>query len=682
MTEAKRFKMTDADISKCINTIRCLAADTVQGAKSGHPGAPMGCAPMATALWGEVMNFDAEAPKWANRDRFVLSNGHACALQYCMLHLAGYPLSIDDLKQFRQVGSLTPGHPENHITAGIEVSTGPLGQGISNAVGLAIAEAHLAATYNRPGFDVVDHFTYVICGDGCLQEGVSAEAGSLAGHLKLGKIIVLYDDNNIQIDGGTDLAFSEDVLKRYEAYGWHTQTVADGDGPDISAILAAIEVAKGVTDAPSMMKVRTTIGKGSAKENTAKGHGAPLGPEDLANLKTKFGLDPAASYAVEDDVYAYFRTRTSAGKEKHAAWNAMFDEYAAAHPELAAQFTRTQAGELPAGWDAALPAAAPGDKALATRKSSQAALAAIVPQLPELIGGSADLTPSNLTKVEGNAVDFQPGSYDGRYLRFGVREHAMASICNGLAAHGGLIPFGATFLTFVGYAVGAMRLSALSCFRVVYVMTHDSIGLGEDGPTHQPIETLASLRSMPNMCVIRPADQNEVSGAYACALANAHGPTTLALSRQGCAVLEGSSAAAVSKGAYALKDTAGAKLILVATGSEVQLAVSTLPALAEAGISAAVVSMPSWELFEAQPVEYRQSVFPAGTPVLSIEAACTWGWERYAHASIGVNSFGMSGPGPKVFEHFGFTGENIVAKAKATVDFYGDSAPNLVARPF
>lgn len=590
---------------------------------------------------------------------------------------------MDDLKQFRQVGSLTPGHPENHVTAGVEVSTGPLGQGISNAVGLAIAENHLAATFNKPGFDVVDHFTYVICGDGCLQEGVSAETASLAGHLKLGKIIVLYDDNSIQIDGSTDLAFTEDVLKRYEAYGWHTSTVENGDGPDVSGIIGAVEAAKAVTDAPSIIKVRTTIGKGSAKEGTAKVHGAPLGDDDIKSLKEQFGLDPEKKYNVPEEVYSYFAQRAQAGAAKQAAYNEMFAAYKEKFPAEAAAFERAQGGQLPQGWEDAIPSYKVGDAALATRKSSQKVLEAIVPLIPEFIGGSADLTPSNLTKVEGNSLDYQPGTPAGRYLRFGVREHGMASVCNGIAAYGGLIPFGATFLTFVGYAIGAIRLSALSGFRVVYIMTHDSIGLGEDGPTHQPIETLASLRSMPNMVTIRPADGNEVGGAYKVALNNAHGPTTMALSRQGCAVLEGTSVDAVAKGAYPLKPVDGAQLLLVATGSEVQLAVSSLPALAEAGIKAAVVSMPSWELFEAQSDEYKQSVFPAGVPVLSIEAAATCGWERYSHAQMGINTFGMSGPGPKLYEHFGFTVDGILAKAKQVVSFYKDTpAANLVSRPF
>eukprot|EP00049_Salpingoeca_infusionum_P017648 m.353882 g.353882 ORF g.353882 m.353882 type:complete len:683 (-) comp16854_c0_seq1:188-2236(-) len=670
--------------TKCINTIRCLAADTVQKANSGHPGAPIGCAPMAQTLWSQVMNYNPANPKWANRDRFVLSNGHACSLQYVMLHLAGYDLTMDDLQQFRQLDSRTPGHPENHVTAGIEVATGPLGQGISNAVGLAIAEQHLAGVYNKPEMTVVDHFTYVICGDGCLQEGVSGEASSLAGHLKLGKLIVLYDDNQITIDGATELSFGEDVIKRYEAYGWHTQTVADGDTGDISELLAAVEAAKAVTDKPSMIKVNTTIGYGSLKQGTEKVHGSPLGADDIKQLKEKFGMDPEKQFFVDDEVREFYAGLKEAGAAKEAEWNATFEKYAAAFPELAAQFTRTASGALPDGWADSLPTFTPEDKAEGTRKYSQKVLSSLVDSIPELIGGSADLTPSNNTKVKGNEVDYSPATPEGRYIRFGVREHGMAAICNGLAAHGGVLPFCATFLTFTGYALGAMRLSALSGWPVIYIYTHDSIGLGEDGPTHQPIETLAHIRALPNFHMFRPADGNETAGAYKAALSHPSTPAVLALSRQSCANLPGSTADSVAKGAYVIQDCeADANVIIVASGSEVSTAIAGADKLKAAGVNARVVSFPCWELFEEQDLAYKQSVFTPGTPVLSVEAACTVGWQKYSHGQIGMSTFGKSAPGGQLMEHFGFTADNVADKAQKLVAFYKDKAcPALTEQPF
>lgn len=682
MTDSKKPKLTEMD-SKCINTIRVLAADTVQKANSGHPGAPMGCAPMAHTLWSYVMNYNPENPKWANRDRFVLSNGHACALQYSMLHLTGYDLAIDDLKQFRQVGSRTPGHPENHITAGIEVSTGPLGQGISNAVGLALAERHLAGVYNRPGHNIVDHFTYVICGDGCLQEGVSAEASSFAGHQKLGKLIVLYDDNQITIDGDTSLSFSEDVLARYAAYGWHTQHVNNGDSADLTDLREAIETAKGVTDQPSIIKVTTVIGFGSSKEGTHDVHGAPLGHDDLAAVKAKFGFDPEASFVVPDDVHAHFEARKEAGKQKEAAWNDAFAKYKAEHGDLAAQFERAISGELPEGWDANLPQFDSSTKAEGSRKYSQKVLGALVDSIPELIGGSADLTPSNNTKVKGNALDNTPDSPEGRYIRFGVREHGMSSILNGLAAHGGVVPFGATFLTFAGYALGAVRLSALSGFRVLYIFTHDSPGLGEDGPTHQPVETYAHLRTLPNLHFFRPCDGTETAGAYRAALLSSHTPSVFALSRQNIPNYDETSIEGVARGAYVLKDAANPQIILTGSGSEVSLCVETAKALESEGISARVVSFPCWKLFDDQDQDYKDSVFTPGVPVLSVEAANTQGWARYSHAQVGIDTFGLSGPGAKVLAHFGFTVDNVLDKAKKVVDFYsGSQAPALLHKPF
>lgn len=682
---------------ECVNAIRVLSAEVVQAAKSGHPGAPMGCAPIAHTLWSKVMKYAPSDPNWINRDRFVLSNGHACALQYVMLHLTGYGLSIDDLKNFRQLGSKTPGHPENFVTDGIEVSTGPLGQGLSNAVGMAMSSAHLGATFNKDGFDVIDNFTYVLCGDGCLQEGVTSEASSLAGHLGLGKLIVLYDDNHITIDGSTDLSFTEDVTKRYESYGWHTQHVENGD-TDIGAILAAVEAAKLVADQPSMIKVTTTIGFGSAKAGSHKVHGAPLGDEDLGNLKTSVGQDPAASFVVPAPVYdAYQQFHGSTASDE---WKEMFARYTAAFPAEAAELSRRIAGELPANWEECLPqnTEAEPDKfpAKATRQHSENVLNCLAGIMPEIMGGSADLTPSNLTNLK-SSFDFQRtdvdggdepalkkqktttsavGSFAGRYVRFGVREHAMAAVCNGMAAYGALIPFCATFLNFTGYALGAVRLSALSEFRVLYVMTHDSIGLGEDGPTHQPIEMMESLRSMPNMLVMRPADINEVSGCYAAAIKRRNTPSTMCLSRQSMPNLALSSPAKVELGAYAVVPAESPALVIVASGSEVGLAMAAATQLE--GVPVSVVSMPCQELFEQQSVEYKKSLFPDGVPVMSVECSATRGWEKYSHAHVGMTTFGRSAPIKAVMAHFGFTEEAVADKAKQVIEFYKEkAAPSL-----
>ena len=595
-----------------------------------------------------------------------------------MLHLTGYKVTQDDLKNFRVLGSITPGHPEVGITEGVEVSTGPLGQGISNAVGLALTETHLAATFNKPDFPVIDNFTYVICGDGCLQEGVSSEASSLAGTLGLGKLIVLYDDNKITIDGETDLSFTEDVGMRYEAYGWHVQTVEDGNTGDMAALHAAVKAAQSVTDKPSLIKVKTIIGFGAKKQNTAGVHGAPLGDEDIAKVKGDFGLDPALKFQVPDDVKEVFDGCKEESKKVYASWAELMTKYTAAFPAEAATVERIFKGELPAGWDAELPTYNAGENTMATRKYSNKVLEKIVASVPELVGGCADLTPSCLTKVAANAVDYSKAHREGRYVRFGVREHGMAAVCNGMAAYGGLIPFGATFLVFSGYALGAIRLSALSHFKVLYIMTHDSIGLGEDGPTHQPVETLTHLRSIPNLTTIRPCDGNETSGAYKIALENAHGPTLLALSRQNCVNLAGSSIDNVALGAYVIQEAeADADVILVATGSEVQSCVEAAAALKAAGKNARVVSMPCWGLFDAQSKEYRDSVFPAGKPVLSVEAGHTFGWSKYAHSSIGMTTFGASGKGPQVMDHFGFSVDNIAAKAGKLADFYKGAAPSL-----
>ncbi|KAI8871850.1 transketolase [Ramicandelaber brevisporus] len=663
----------------CINTVRTLAADTVQGANSGHPGAPMGCAPMAHLLFSKYINCDPSDYKWPARDRFVLSNGHACALQYVMLHLLGYDsVKVEDLKQFRQWGSTTPGHPENTHTHGIEVATGPLGQGISNAVGLAMGEAHLAAVFNKPGYEnLVNNYTYVILGDGCLQEGVSAEAASLAGHLKLGKLICLYDDNNITIDGETEISFTENVEERFRSYGWHTTHVDDGNS-DLAGLISAIEESKAVTDKPSLIRVKTVIGYGSAKQGTEGVHGAPLGAADIVNVKTKFGFNPEDYYFVPAAVRSFYADVRARGQQKHAEWNKLFAAYEQEYPELAAEFKRRVIeGKLPANWADKLPKYTPEDKPVATRKLSENVLNAIAENIPELIGGSADLTGSNLTRWK-SAVDFQHpstklGDYAGRYIRFGVREHGMSAICNGLDAYGGIIPFGSTFLNFITYAWGAVRLSALAERGVIYIMTHDSIGLGEDGPTHQPIETLALLRATPNMLTLRPADGNEVSGAYIAALEHRRTPSVLALTRQNLPHLAGSSAEKVLLGGYTLVDAGTPDVVLVGTGSEVHLCVDAAAKLAASGVKANVVSMPCTELFDKQSFEYRRSVFPTGVPVLSVECMSTETWHKYSHAQIGLDRFGASAPAPRIFKEFGFTAENIAAKADGLVKFYKQS---------
>jgi len=654
----------------CINSIRFLAIDAVNKANSGHPGLPMGAAPMAYALWDKVLRHNPSNPQWFNRDRFVLSAGHGCMLLYSLLHLTGYQsVGLEDLKQFRQWGSKTPGHPETFETPGVEVTTGPLGQGIANAVGLAIAEAHLAAKFNKPGAAIVDHFTYVIMGDGCHQEGISSEAASLAGHLGLGKLIALYDDNHITIDGDTGVSFTEDVIKRYEAYGWHVQHVADGN-TDVAAITRAIEAAKAVTDRPSLIKVTTTIGYGSPnKANTAGVHGAALGAEEAeltrAALEWSYG-----SFEVPQAAYDHWREAIGRGSAAEAEWTSSLEAYRSQYPSEAAEFERMLRGELPQGWDANLSSFTPADKGLATRQHSYNCLNAIGPNLPELIGGSADLTHSNLTDIKGEA-SFQKGGEANRYLHFGVREHAMAGILNGLAYHGsGLIPYGGTFLVFAGYMVGAMRLSALSELGVIYVLTHDSIGLGEDGPTHQPVETLASLRSIPNLLVIRPGDGNETSGAYQVAVTNRKRPTVLALSRQAMANQANSSPEQVAKGAYVLEDSDGTPdLILIGSGTELDLCVKAAAVLRAEGRRVRVVSIPCVELFEEQDAAYRESVIPAAVRKrLVVEASGSFGWHKYSGLdgdTISVDRFGASAPGGVCLEKFGYTVDNVVAKAKA-----------------
>lgn len=654
----------------CINSIRFLAIDAVEKAKSGHPGLPMGAAPMAFVLWDQFLRFNPKNPYWFNRDRFVLSAGHGCMLQYALLYLTGYDsVTIDDIQQFRQWESRTPGHPENFMTSGVEVTTGPLGQGISNAVGLAMAEAHLAARFNKPDATIVDHYTYVILGDGCNMEGVSGEACSLAGHLGLGKLIALYDDNHISIDGSTDISFTEDVAKRFEAYGWHVQHVENGN-TDLDAVKAAIEAAKAVTDKPSFIKVTTTIGYGSPnKANSHDVHGSALGGAEVRATRENLGWE-YEPFVIPEDALNHFRKAVQRGADLETEWNQLFTNYKSEYPEEAAELERMLSGKLPEDWAKSLPSYTPDDKADATRNQSGKTLNAIAGALPELIGGSADLAPSNKTLLKSSG-DFQAGHYENRNLRFGVREHGMGAICNGIALHNsGLIPYCATFLVFTDYMRAAIRLSALSRAGVIYVMTHDSVALGEDGPTHQPVEHVAALRVIPNLNVMRPADGNETSGAYKVAVESRETPTLIALSRQNLPNLAGSSIENTAKGAYILSDSDGTPdLILIGTGGELHLCVDAAEQLRGEGKKVRVVSMPCWELFDAQDEAYRETVLPkAVTKRLAVEAGSSFGWCRYLGVegrSISIDRFGASAPGEVCLEKFGYTVENVVAQAKS-----------------
>lgn len=658
----------------CINSIRMLAVDAINKSKSGHPGLPMGCAPMGYALWNQHLRHNPKNPKWFNRDRFVLSAGHGCMLLYALLHLTGYDsVSIEDIKEFRQWGSKTPGHPETFETPGVEVTAGPLGAGISNAVGLAIAEAHLAAKFNKTGSTVVDHYTYVIMGDGCNQEGISSEACSLAGHLKLGKLIALYDDNHITIDGRTDVSFTEDVLKRYEAYGWHVQEIPEGN-TDVEGISKAIENAKAVSDKPSIIKVTTTIGYGSPnKSDTAGIHGAPLGEEEAELTRKQLGWS-YKPFEIPQDAIDQYRQAIPKGEQLEEEWNKTLASYKEKYPKEANEFERMLRGELPQNWDQALPSYTPDDKGVATRKHSQICLGALGPNIPELIGGSADLTHSNYTDIKGESGSFQHSSPEKRYLHFGVREHAMAAILNGIAYHdSGLIPYGGTFLVFADYMRGSMRLSALSELGVIYVLTHDSIGVGEDGPTHQPIETIPSLRAMPNMMVFRPGDGNETSGAYKVAIKNRKRPSSLCLSRQGMPNQQNSSIEKVSLGAYILEDCDGTpELILIGTGTELDLCVQASKKLTAEGKKVRVVSMPCVELFEEQSESYKEEILPSQVRKrLVVEAAETFGWHKYIGLdgdSVTMNSFGASAPGGLCMEKFGFTIENVLDKSRNLIN--------------
>ncbi|MBW3561319.1 MAG: transketolase [Actinobacteria bacterium] len=645
-----------------INTVRTLAMDAVQAADSGHPGMPMGAAPMGYVLFRDAMRYDPAHPDWPDRDRFVLSAGHGSMFLYAYLHLVGYDLSLEDIRNFRQWASPTAGHPEHSVAPGVETTTGPLGQGFANAVGMALAEAKLAAEFNRDGHVVVDHRTYAVVSDGDLMEGVTNEAASLAGHLKLGKLIMLYDDNSITIDGDTNQTFTEDVVARFGALGWHTDRVEDGN--DLDALRRAVKAAE-ADERPSLIAVRTVIGYGSPNlAGSAATHGQALGEAEVAATKTALGWAREDPFTVPDEVRRHLDARER-GQQAHDSWQRRMDAYHEAFPEQADELERRLRGELPDGWRQATPTL---DGDMATRKASGKALDAYSAVLPELFGGSADLAGSNVSEIEGSGV-FGPVNRLGRNLRFGVREHAMGSVCNGIALHGGFIPYGATFLIFTDYARPALRLSALMEQRVIWIMTHDSIGLGEDGPTHQPIEHLASLRAMPNMHVIRPADAGETVQAWTAAVSREDGPTVLALTRQTLPDLGDKPSDAVERGAYVLRDPDGEPdVILIATGSEVQHAVAAVELLEAEDVAVRVVSMPCWERFAAQDADYREEVLPSAVPArVSIEAGATFGWERWVGTggtAIGIDRFGASAPGDRLMREFGFTAEHVAEVAR------------------
>ncbi len=653
----------------CIQTIRFLSMEAVQKANSGHPGMPMGMAPAAYVLWTKHMKHNPANPRWHNRDRFVLSAGHGSVLLYSLLHLTGYGITLDDLKNFRQWGSKTPGHPEYDPDHGVEVTTGPLGQGISNAVGMAIAQKYLANYFNRDGFPIIDHKIYVIASDGDLQEGVASEASSLAGHLGLENLIVIYDDNHISIDGSTDLSFTEDRAKRFKAYGWNVRVV-EGDGNDMATFEKALKSAKREKQRPTLIKLRTHIAYGSPNmQDTAEAHGAPLGNDEIRLIKERFGWDPEKSFHVPDEVRAHMDKVRKKGKRAEAAWNRLFADYAQKHPELAVQLQDAAEGKLPVELDSILPKFEPGSS-VATRKASGKVLDALMPKLPLVLGGSADLTPSNNTRWSG-AEDFQSDARDGRYLRFGIREHAMGAIINGISVSGLARAYGGTFLVFSDYMRGAIRVAALSKYPSIFVFTHDSVGVGEDGPTHQPVEHFAALRAIPNLHVIRPADANETAQAWKYALEHRDGPVALLLTRQGLPVLDQSkyaSAANLGRGAYVLLGVDEPDVLLLASGSEVSIALAAAEKLAAEGIAAQVVSMPCWELFEKQPQEYKDSVIPPRVRArVGIEAAVEQGWHKYLGEKgvfVGMSSFGASAPGKVCFEKFGITVQNVVDAAK------------------
>jgi transketolase len=661
-----------------VDTIRTLSIDAVQAANSGHPGMPMGAAPMAYVLWTRFLRHVPHDPAWPDRDRFVLSAGHGSMLLYSLLFLTGYDLPLEQLEHFRQLGSRTPGHPEYGLTEGVEATTGPLGQGFANAVGMAIAETHLAAEFNRPGHEIIDHWTYTICSDGDMQEGIASEAASLAGHLRLGKLVALYDDNHVQLDGPTSWAFSEDVTARFDAYGWDTRRVEDGN--DLDAIEAAIEAARR-DPRPSLIAVRTHIGYGSPnRHDSSKAHGQALGEDEVRLTKEAYGWDPDRHFYVPDDALRLFREAVGRGDGWAREWQTRMDAYRREFPAEAAELERRLRRRLPDGWDRDLPSFGE-DQAQATRQASAAAIQAVAKTVPELFGGAADLSESNLTDVKDGS-QYGPRDRAGRNLRFGVREHAMGGIANGLAYHGGYIPYAGTFLTFSDYMRGSVRLAALSRLHVIYVWTHDSIGLGEDGPTHEPVEHVAALRAMPNLWVMRPGDANETVEAWRAAIARTDGPVALALSRQKLPVLAGTREHAmdgVAHGGYVLADAADAagagvapRLILLATGSELQHAMAARERLQADGVPTRVVSMPCWELFEAQPASYREQILPPDVAArVSIEAGVSFGWDRWVGphgAMLSVESFGLSAPGAQVMDAFGISADHLVQVARGVLE--------------
>lgn len=670
----------------CINTLRMLSVDMVEKANSGHPGLPLGAAPMAYVVWTRFMKFNPDNPRWPDRDRFILSAGHGSALLYSILHVTGHGLPMQELQNFRQWGSHTPGHPEYAPERGVECTTGPLGQGLVNGVGMAIAERHLASVFNRPGYDIVDHYTYSIMGDGDMMEGVSSEAASLAGHLKLGRLIYLYDDNRISLAGETRLTFTEDVPARFAAMGWHVQRVEDGN--DLDAIEAAVNAAKAETGMPSLIAVRTHIGFGSPhKHDTFGVHGSPLGPEEAVATKRNLGWPEDAVFYVPDEADVKFREPGNRGADAEAAWQRVLEDYRREYPELAADFDTFTSGRLPEGWTSELPVFAPDAKGVATRSAGGKVMNAISARVRNLMGGSADLDPSTNTALKGKG-SFQPEgtgddtvqgaekgvwSYAGVNVAYGVREHAMGGVTSGMAYHGGLIPYASTFLIFSDYMRPAIRLAAMSGLKVVYVFTHDSVALGEDGPTHQPVEHVMGLRAIPGLTVIRPADANETAEAWKAALGEVSGPSALILSRQDLPVLDRTvyaPAGGLAKGAYILADAEGGRpeLIIIATGAEVHPALDAHRALSAEGRGVRVVSMPSWELYERQDDAYKNMVLPPGvTKRITVEAGTTQGWHKYAGSSgvvVGIDRFGASAPGKVNLEKFGFTAENIVAKAR------------------
>jgi transketolase len=667
----------------CINTLRFLAVDMVQKANSGHPGLPMGSAAMAYTLWDRSLKYNPHDPHWPDRDRFILSAGHGCALLYALLHVTGFDLPLEELKRFRQWGSRTPGHPEYGKTPGVEATTGPLGQGLANGVGMAIAEVALAARFNRPGHKIVEHYTYVLVSDGDLEEGISSEAGSVAGHQHLGKLIVLYADNHITIEGSTELTFTEDRMARFAAFGWHVQRVEQSN--DVDAVALALANAREETGRPSLIAVRTHIGFGSPhKQDTAAAHGEALGVEEVRLTKEAMDWPASPPFHVPEEALEHFRGAVARGSVAQAEWELRFQTFAQEFPDLASEFKRAIERDLPKGWDTDLPAFTPADGPMATRVASGKVIEILGSRLPEMMGGSADLGPSTHTNIDG-VGNFEPEDWAGRNIHFGIRENAMGAILNGMALHSGLIPYGGTFLVFCDYMRPPMRLAAMNALPVIYIFTHDSIGMGEDGPTHQPVEQLIGLRSIPGMVVLRPADANETVAAWRVAIGRKQGPIALVLTRQSLPVLDLNSYPAIPTGvplgAYILADspTSGRPdIVLIATGSEVQLALDGRERLAAGGVHARVVSMPSTSLFAAQSDDYRERILPTGVPILVIEAGSPVGWQSFVGpriAVIGIDTFGSSAPGPVVMEHYGFTAENVCRQAHRVLDNKKEGAP-------